>query len=421
MAYTGFVVEIKKLDKHNNADRLQLARVFGTTVVVGLDTKEGDIMAYFPADGKLNYDFAQTAGLLREDLDGNKLDGYMDPKKCNIKAIRLRGERSDGILIPIRVLEEFTGVTFKPGEKLDVVNGTLICEKYVPKIKVNPNTGLTKDQTTRKAKLAKRYPFFEQHKDTNQLAYNLGDFKPEDYLTVTLKLHGTSQRTMKAQVEPKRKILDKILFRYPKIIWETVTGTRRVTLDSYNGGYHGTNEFRKDWNDLFEERLNKGETVYYELVGYINGERSIMPSANNSVLDKKFVKEYGNSTTFDYGLEPGENDIYVYRMNMTNEDGNVVEYSTAQIKKRCEEMNVNMVPVITQFNFESEQHLMDLADALGEGADPIGKTHIKEGVVVRVENSPEFVAYKHKSFEFKVLEGIIKETATEADIEESDG
>lgn len=418
MAYTGFVVKIKKLEEHSNADRLQLAKVFGTTVVVGLNVSKGDVMAYFPADGKLDYDFAHKAGLLREDLEGNKLKGYMDPVRCNVKAIRLRGERSDGILIPIKVLEEFTGKRFSPGEKIGIVGGKLICEKYVPKSNLKKSTNSTKGLQTKKAKLKARYPFFEQHIDTSQLAYSLGDFDRDDFLTVTLKLHGTSQRTMKARVEPKRSLLDKLLFRQPKAVWETVTGTRRVTLDSYDGGYHGSNDFRKKWNDLFEERLNKGETVFYELVGYMDEGKSIMPSVNNSLLDKQFVKDYGKKTTFDYGLDEGENDIYVYRMNMTNEDGNVVEYSTEQIAKRCEEMNVDMVPVLGQFEFINEDNLLSIAETMGEGRDPIGKNHIKEGVVVRVENNPGFLAYKHKSFEFKVLEGIIKENATEADIEE---
>ena len=36
---------------------------------------------------------------------------------------------------------------------------------------------------------------------------------------------------------------------------------------------------------------------------------------------KSFIKQYGNETTFSYGCEPGQSDMYVYRMTMTNEDG----------------------------------------------------------------------------------------------------
>ena len=54
-----------------------------------------------------------------------------------------------------------------------------------------------------------------------------------------------------------------------------------------------------------------------------------------------------------------------------------------------------------------------------DGPDPIGKTHVREGVVVRILNRPKFTAYKHKNFAFKVLEGLIKDTAEAPDMEEA--
>jgi hypothetical protein len=53
------------------------------------------------------------------------------------------------------------------------------------------------------------------------------------------------------------------------------------------------------------------------------------------------------------------------------------------------------------------------------GADPIGKTHTREGVVVRIINRPKFCAYKAKNYEFKMLEGLIKESADAPDMEEA--
>ena len=41
------------------------------------------------------------------------------------------------------------------------------------------------------------------------------------------------------------------------------------------------------------------------------------------------------------------------------------------------------------------------------------------GIVVRIINRPKFTAYKHKNFEFKVLEGIIKDSANAPDMEEA--
>jgi hypothetical protein len=49
----------------------------------------------------------------------------------------------------------------------------------------------------------------------------------------------------------------------------------------------------------------------------------------------------------------------------------------------------------------------------------VGKTHVREGVVVRILNRPKFTAYKHKNFSFKVLEGIAKVDADAPDMEEA--
>jgi hypothetical protein len=60
-----------------------------------------------------------------------------------------------------------------------------------------------------------------------------------------------------------------------------------------------------------------------------------------------------------------------------------------------------------------------VAEEFYDGPDPVGKTHVREGVVVRIVNRPKFCAYKHKNHSFKVLEGIIKDEATTPDMEEA--
>ena len=49
------------------------------------------------------------------------------------------------------------------------------------------------------------------------------------------------------------------------------------------------------------------------------------------------------------------------------------------------------------------------AEQYYDGPDPIGKTHVREGVVVRIVNRPKFCAYKHKNFLFKQISGIISD------------
>jgi hypothetical protein len=120
-------------------------------------------------------------------------------------------------------------------------------------------------------------------------------------------------------------------------------------------------------------------------------------------------------------------DIYVYRMTMTNEDGDVVEYTPDFMRYRCEQMGVKTVPVMWKgvipdvSSSYAGEFIKDIAEEHYDGPDPIGKTHVREGVVVRILNRPKFCAYKHKNWSFKALEGIVKVEAEAPDMEEADG
>ena len=61
--------------------------------------------------------------------------------------------------------------------------------------------------------------------------------------------------------------------------------------------------------------------------------------------------------------------------------------------------------------------IMRCAEEFYDGPDPVGKTHTREGVVVRITNRPKFAAFKHKNFSFKVLEGIISEKLAESAVD----
>ena len=460
MAYCGYITNLKNVREHPNADRLVLADCFINTVCVAKDKyTEGQLGVYFPVDGQLSMEFCEQNGLLAVYENGvNVSGGYMDPAKRNVKAIKLRGEKSDGLFLPLESLA-YTGIdisTLKMGDQITVLNGKEICTKYIPKAKT-PNPKSAPSKKVVKAKYQTTPTFFE-HKDTEQLAYNLDAFKPGDEIEITLKMHGTSQRTgyHKVHCGYKRSLLDKILRRpgTPIYDWGQANGTRRTVLKDFEGGFYGSNEFREPHAKMFEGKLWKGETVYYEVVGFTHTGAPIMATCSNKKLnDKEFIKQYGEETVFSYGCAPGllgglvkdkevvdnetivypQSDIYVYRMTMTNEDGDTVEYTPDFMRYRCELMGVKCVPVLWSGRIPQNpgskddptisagEWIKNVAERYFDGPDPIGKTHVREGVVVRILNRPTFAAYKHKNFSFKVLEGIIKDSADAPDMEEADG
>lgn len=482
--YNAYVTTIKNLRKHPNADRLQLGECFGNTVCVSMEYTDGQIGVYFPTDGQLSVEFADTNNLLRKkDVDGNNIGGYMDPDKRNVTSIRLRGEKSDGLFLPLACLESFGDVSnLKVGDVITTFNGHEICAKYIPRR--NTRSGhATNGNHTRKKKVPIA-PLFTEHADTEQLAYNLGAFQAGDQIEITLKMHGTSQRTGYLPVFKGYRCTNRIYqaaldavmsgdkvgaitqkfanlglsSATPIYNWGYVSGTRRTVLENFDGGYYGSNEFREQHSKFFEGKLHKGEEVYYEVVGFTHTSTPIMATADNKKLnDKEFVKQYGKTTTFSYGCNPDgkegigiterevpQSDFYVYRMTMTNEDGDVVEYSPDFMRYRCEQMGCKCVPMLWRGFIPADEGLEEDYDCYGEhgtwrvcregtpgewikniaeqyydGPDPIGKTHVREGVVVRIVNKPKFCAYKHKNFAFKCLEGLVKAEATAPDMEEA--
>ena len=459
MGHCGFITTLKNVREHPNADKLVLATCFESTVCVSKDKYyEGQIGVYFETDLQLSMEFCEKNGLLAVYENGvNVSGGYMDPAKRNVRAIKLRGEQSDGLFLPLDCLA-YTGAKleeFKLGEQITTVNGHEICRKFIPRSNA-PKTaaGGAGKRVKRRAKRSIAPQFFE-HKDTEQLQYYLDQFKPGDQIEITRKLHGTSGRTanVKTFQGMKRTFWDWLFRREGEAIydWGTVSGTRRTVMDTFDGGFYGSNEFRKQYHDFFEGKLWKGETVYYEIVGFTHDGSPIMATCSNSKLkDKEFVKQYGDTTTFSYGCVPHpktctsydenlaqvqevQSRIFVYRMTMTNEDGEVVEYTPEFTRHRCMYMGVDFVPVewsgIIPQNpgsyddptITAGEWVMKKVEQFYDGPEPMDPTHIREGCVVRIVNRPTFTAYKHKNFTFKVLEGIIKDTADAPDMEEADG
>lgn len=425
--YCGYIVELHGLRKHNNADRLQCVEVFGNNVIVDISYYEGQKAVFFPVDGQLSEKYAIDNHLVRiKDENGKNIGGYLDPEKRNIKAMKLRGEKSEGLLMPIETLSPYADIeTLTVGEKITTLNGQLICQKYIPQRKAATNHPAGSGNKPKKKQKTVQYPLFREHVDTEQLMYNKAAFKPGDKCTITLKTHGTSGRTARSQEvkDIKQNFLQRLFKRPVKqpTSWQYISGTRRTVLDNYAGGYYGSNAFREPYHEFFKNKLEKGEEIFYEICGWVDSDKTIMGICDNTKFqDKSIKKQYGDKMIFSYGCYPGQNCIFVYRMTLTNEDGYTVEYPDWLMRLRCEQMGVECVPLFETFTYTTWEDLLSRVEKYYDGPDPIGKTHIREGVVVRIENRPVFKAYKHKNFVFKLVEGITKESADAPDIEEAE-
>ena len=441
--YNAIVTKLKNVRPHPNADKVQLATCHGNQVVIGLDSKEDHWGVYFPCDGQLSHEFCHANNLYRDKTKNKFPDekpGMFDDNR-RVRAQRFRGEISDGFWVPLHYFGFIyvTGLNVE-GLEFDEWGGVPICNKYI-----NPNTIKAAQQNQgKKTRVAKTSVMFKEHIDTEHFGKNVHQIKREDLVIITEKLHGTSHRVGNVLVDRDlnwfEKLLIKLGVKIKEAEWTYLNGTRRVVLEEAKSDatqFHDPSIRDKAFN-LFKDNLRKGETVYLEIVGYESENTPIMPSVDTTKMgDKEFTKEYSNMgdkkhMVYSYGCSSAQQDFYVYRMTMTNVDGQSVDYSWDDVVKRCNEIGVKHVPEIIRFrraelevndptlvddrNFEDK--ITEVVDIYSKGKSIVDNTHIKEGVCVRLESGLVPRIYKHKSFEFKVLEGIVKDSGV-VDMEES--
>lgn len=414
MSYYALVTTLQNVRAAPNSDRLYLAEVFHEGVVVGQDAVEGQVVLYLPTDGHVERWFGNVFNLFRKNEDGTPQGGYLE-NNGHIKAIKLRGNQSSGIIIPIgSIYSKFGFQGWQLNDKVAEINGKAFCSKYIPPQTYNPQQ---KGQPKRVSDAI--YPEFERHVETEQLDYNLNQFAPGDQINLTLKMHGTSQRSMNTYEIKPLSWFRKLFHMRPRKKQAYVLGTRRAIITKNSQGYYGSEEFRKSHHERLKACLKPGMEVFYEVVGYYGaGENeTIMPSGDNNKLnDKDFIKEFGPKTTFSYGCVPGQSEMYVYRITANNGEH---EYTPQEITDWCARNGFNRVPVIDDFVFTTTEDMLDRINKYFEDLhDPVGKTHIKEGVVVRIVNRRTFTAYKSKTFAFKCIEGLIKDSSAAPDMEE---
>ena len=322
----AFVAVLNNLRPIDGADRIVQAEltikgVPITKLVVGADTEPGAKVVYFDSNMCLNENT-----ILK---DYPNLARYLG-KRGRVKTVKLKGVYSDGLGVPI---EQFTkydkkAITWEEGYSFNSIGNVDICHKYIPPArKVPPNNNSRKN----KGKFISRVVpgQFHFHIDTPQLARNIEDIELTDVISITRKMHGTSCITGYNLVKRKLTIRDKIAkimgVKVKETEYDYLYSSRRVIKNEATDSGFYTTDIWTEAGKQVQVGLKKGETVYYEIVGF---------QSNGAWLQKYY----------DYGCNPGSFKIYIYRITKTGEDGHVTEYPWAAVKGRCRELGINHVP-----------------------------------------------------------------------------
>ena len=428
--YKAVITKIK-VREHPNADRIQIGTCLHEDVIVGKNVKDGDLGIFFPLDSQLSLEFAQKNDLIRrKDENGNAAGGFFEENR-RVRAVKLRGVKSNGFWCPIKLLADHVGESntskLKEGDELFDFAGMKLCKKYISR----RNPTRTEKKTSKKIKEI----CFPEHFDTAQLKRNMSSINYGDELIITEKVEGTSQRAgfvlCQKELSRTEKFLKWCGFKIQETEVREINGTRRVIISTDKEGYHSPT-LRLMASEKIMPFIDEHMIVYFEVVGYEpegSNPKPIMPTQNmEKTKDKEIINLYGKKVTYSYLCSPGEFDIYVYRICYVLPNGKTIELTWDQTKEWCLTHNINHVPELcrlkytdkipqTKSEFDNQDELVNYLDSISDGPSTIDPSHPREGICVRI-NKPDWQVFKNKGWTYKVGADIVKLNENYFDIEE---
>lgn len=268
-------------------------------------------------------------------------------KTGRVRAIRLGGIRSVGYLFTLEEIARWrpevkdVDLNSLVGEDFDTVNDELFVKAYVPFVPERKSMSKL-EKTNKKVERFDRMVKgeFSFHYDTLPFAKNMFRFKPEDMVTITYKLHGTSGIFAKVHVKNPiklpfhqylwNKFVDLTgLFKTHRITdyeieYGNVSASRKVIKNQYinkevTNGYYDY-DLWTEYGDFIYPYLDEGMTLYGEICGYVTDSSRMIQSP------------------YDYGCEVGKNFLMPYRITTANEDGTKREWSVIEVKEWTEKL-----------------------------------------------------------------------------------
>lgn len=338
---------INAIHPHNNADRLEIAEVYGFQVIVKKDSyKVGDKVIYVPIDSILSPEL---------DYEIFPPESKIKLNKRRVKQIRIRGLASQGMLIEPEVIQKV--YNFTP-DKVE--------EDYAEKVKIikyEPPAPKYQQQGTQKKKIKPLINSnFQEYNGLTNIKWCPFMFKEGELVTYQEKIHGSNARAgiVPFQANTFMKKLKKFFRLTPS--HEFVYGSNKVQLQSRTNytGYYGTNIYADVFKKLdVENKLQKNEVIYGEIYGE------------------------GIQKNYHYGVY-GEHKFILFDVKVVNPDGTQTWLNPDDVKKFAKERGFDMVPEVYRGPYSNLEHVKSFT--LGDSVlEP--KQKVREGIVVKsIEN-----------------------------------
>jgi RNA ligase (TIGR02306 family) len=346
------VVKIDEIVPHGNADRLELAKIMGWQVVTGKGNfQPGQLALYIPVDSILPNSLE-----MRLFPPGSKIT----LKKGRVRSIKIRGQMSQGMIIPLEDVERELAATYTGGPIPKYEVGVDLAEalkitKYEPP---EPEFGGGKGTRAKVASKNQINPNFKKYTDIENIKWYTDVFQPGEMVYISEKMHGTSARY---GYVPRHyegffgKVKESVMnfLANMRIIKanQFVFGSRNCQLHTgSNKSWYKEDVYSKIlMQEDIKNKLQDGECVYGEIVGH------------------NIQKNY------NYGCKEGEHRFFVYDVMV---DGKWLDFPA--FERFCSQRKFTPVPKLYVGPWSQEVHKLHR-----DGDSTVGGQKIREGVVIK--------------------------------------
>ena len=351
-----------------------------------------------------------------------------------VRMIRLRKTPSMGYLFSLDEMAKYCSKVKNINleewldKDFDTVDGELFVKAYVPQ----PVRGNGTKKRNKKLNRFDRmiHGEFSFHYDTQMLTKNMWRINPNDKVTISVKLHGTSICMGNVKIKNPLKIAfykrwyNKFIDRFNilqnhhvtdyTIDYGNVYSSRSVIKNQYINKKETERYYKFDiWNEaneILKPYISEGMTVYGEICGW----------AKDNMIQK----------SYDYGCKQGEFFIMLYRITTTCDDGKKFEWDVSEVEEWTEKIikehpeiadkvhpitilyNGTLADLYPDISFTEHWHenvlmaMMNDKEHFGmEQNEPMCKNKVpREGIVLRINGDPMAEAFKLKTTAFREKE-----------------
>ena len=341
--YLAKVIDITNFLPHPNAERMKIAQVGGYKVCVGIDEPIGRYV-YFPVNSEINPNLLSYCNLYRhtEKNTNTEKAGFFNDNG-RVTAIKLRGFPSEGFLLPFEQLENFIADTLNL-KLSDIENNTdfdiavegnkefWICRKYIVARHLTQGQSGSGKRQKKVARFNKVIDTqFHYHYDTVRVQNDKWAIAPDDMISVTEKVHGTSGISAYVLCKEKPSLINKIKgwFGNTNIKYDYLYSSRSViknaTETTNPGGYYSC-DIWAEADKIIRPHLQKGMTIYYEIVGFLPTGKYIQKNYDYGCVPPEAGEPFTHEKHFK---------VRVYRITMVNVDGYIHEFSAKEVQEWC--------------------------------------------------------------------------------------